>query len=198
VGAAALWAGAGPGAATPHDSLLLLSILLSSAPRPVRLAFLAGVPGEVLLRLLGEVAAGEEGVAQEGSAATHPLGHACSFHQWQAPGAASPGALGLADALAQTEGVVSQTTTRQAVLQVLLWCFCVVVPPLQLGCSSRSSSGGVHAVGHAQQLLLAAQRGALWAPCTGEGRDRACWQAPSASSHWLGALTVCVVDSHTQ
>jgi hypothetical protein len=190
------------------SGLLLLAILLSAADPPVRLAFLAGVPGEVLLRLLAEVAAADEGDKTGSSAHPTPQNRACSFKQWQAHQPGASGALDLTGALAQVAGRVSDVPSRQAVLQVLLWCFFEVVPPrqhqqqeeeeeeqqqqheegLQQGaaCSSGScSGGGVQCGMQAQQLLAAAQRGMLWAPSTGEGQPT------------MGMLKDLLVQPHT-
>jgi hypothetical protein len=160
------------------SGLLLLAVLLSVADPPVRLAFLAGVPGEVLLRLLGEVAAGGRVVEKAGTLTTTL---STVFQQWQAQGVGLQGALGLADALAQGQGVLRPIPTRQAVLQMLLWCFFEVAPPQQqqqqkqqqqldtpkqetADDSNSSSSRRVHNAQQEPQLLQAAQQGAVWMP----------------------------------
>jgi hypothetical protein len=181
---AALWEHQGQRLGGMWSGLLLLVVLLSAADPTVRLAFLAGVPGGVLLRLLGEVAAGEEGTAREGST---PPSTPCTFQQWQAKDTGPGGACVLAAALARGEGVLRPIPTRQAVLQVLLWCFFEVVPQQeqqQEDDSKNSSSGrdgGADGVQQAQQLLLAAQLGLLWAPGAGEGRVACCNSARSCN-----------------
>jgi hypothetical protein len=164
------------------SGLLLLSILLSAADPPVRLAFQAGVPGEVLLRLLGRIAG--VGATQEGGTPTTPPCSPRIFQQWQVQGVGPPGATGLSAALAQGEGALSVIPSRQSALQVLLWCFFEVAPPQQqqqqeekeeeqvsdqeAAESSSSSESVVPGVQQVQRLLQAAQGGAVWVPGSGE------------------------------
>jgi hypothetical protein len=171
--------------------LLLLAIMLSVADPTVRLAFLAGVPGEVLLRLLRDLEAGEEGAAKPApklagqtdgcTAAT------CTFRLWQS----GQGALGLQDKLQGAAGSWSRMGTRQALLQVLLWCFFEVVPLQQQqqqqqeqheegkeaeaqqaaaasSSSSSSASSGRHSARHVQQMAAAARTGVVMEPLGGE------------------------------
>jgi hypothetical protein len=202
--------------------LLLLVVLLSAADPPVRLAFLAGVPGEVLLRLLGEVAAGEEGAAQEGDSAGKRS--AVQFNLWLVD-EGGEGALGLQDKLQRAAGSWKQINTRQAVLQVLLWCFFEVAPPKQQqqddeeeeavagpeatasdrdssSSSSSSGSGGGarsshHSAEHVQQLVTAARNGVLLEPH--EGVLLGLRHRGLASGHYLHVLlSKGIVLLHTQ
>jgi hypothetical protein len=167
------------------SGLLLLSILLSAADPPVRLAFLAGVPGEVLLRLLAEVAAAGEGpderradvAGQEGSTQDRAPDKAAAavggFMAWRT----SVGALELGYHLLERRTAADAVPTRQAVLQVLLWCFFEVVPPQQQQQQQQevdstpttdSSSSDALPAEHMQVLRVAAERGALWSSSQGE------------------------------
>jgi hypothetical protein len=66
------------------QGLLLLAIMLSVADPLARMTFLAGVSGEVLLRLLAEVAAGEEGPRNRKARHLTYMGSCSSRHHWQA------------------------------------------------------------------------------------------------------------------
>jgi hypothetical protein len=189
------------------SGLLLLVILLSSAPRTVRLTFLAGVPGEVLLRLLTDVAAG--GTALDASRAQAGMAgpKGClddavgAFMEWHTQ-AAGCGALVFSDVLAGLSRAGDVIPTRQAVLQVLLWCFFEVVPPQQqqqqaTDGSGTSSSHGASSGEHAAALQLAAQQGALWASSQGEAPAlQAKLPPPCLPVAWHPAAYMCVPVLH--
>jgi hypothetical protein len=167
--------------------LLLLVILLSAADPPVRLAFLAGLPGEVLLMLLA-AAAGEEGAAQEGGSAARGPGNSAvsegTFHLWQSDQGGA-GALGLQDRLQLAAGIWNRLGTRHTVLLVLLWCFFEVAPLQEQqevagqeaarsssasssSCSGKCSSSSGRGVNHVHQLAVAARHGTVLAAHGGE------------------------------
>jgi hypothetical protein len=173
---ACLWEHQGQRTGGMWSGLLLLSVMLSMADPTVRMTFLAGIPGEVLLRLLGEVAAGEEGAAPAqadiaGPGASRPAAKA-GFMQWPS----GCGALGLTAVLDQLGVAGVAIPTRQSVLQVLLWCFFEVASPQQqkqqddstTTTSSSSSSPPELSPEHTQELQVAAQQGALWSSSQGE------------------------------
>jgi hypothetical protein len=163
------------------SGLLLLTILLSSADATVRLAFLADLQGEVLLRLLGEVASGKQQTDSAGHTEDGLDDASGSFVQWQA----AAGASGLAYQMAGSRRKEGLVPRQQAVLQVLLWCFFEVAPPQQqqqqqqvaeeeeVASSSSSSASSCSksdylSAEHMQVLQQAAERGVLWSSTRGE------------------------------